>query len=695
MKIYKKLIFAIALITLVMNIGYSQEDRIDQLRLKLESIEVDTPGLNERADINVSNILLPDFLRILTNAHEVNINISSDINTITFSNNFSNASVSEILIFLCKEFELDIDFMGNILSIHKLVPDIIPYQRKEIPIVYNQQHDLLSVNLDKDTLSIVFKDITDKSGRNLVFAPGLGNQLLTSYIQNMPFETAIENIAFGNNLIATKTRDNYYLFESSTSSTQNTPQGVTQKRPYRNRRSNFYFKINDTLNKTLDVDFENTSISSIVYDISQQLNLNTFTAAPIDAAGVTTVKADNISVDLLFDKILENTEFTFKKEGSIYFFGKRDQASLRSTEIIPLRFRSIEILSGQTPSSAKKRTGSLYTNTNYYGGSNYNNGSNGRNQNGNRQPVNTNGSNFQNYDTKAEALISILPDEIKNNLDIQTDIELNSFIVSGPDQDIEKFREFIKYIDKPIPNVNIEVMFVEVNKSATIETGITWGIGEQAAQTKGTLGPAINMTLGAGTINNIINAGTFGSLNLGNVVPEFYVNIKAMEANGDIKVRSTPKISALSGHMANFSIGETTYYAVTERNIYGSQNPQTSEITNYFPIDAETAINIKPIVTADGSITMEINVVQSTFNGIKIDENAPPGINSREFTSIVRVQDQNLIVLGGLERVTKSDSGNGVPILSRIPIIKWLFSSRKREDTKKKLVVFIKPTIIY
>jgi type IV pilus assembly protein PilQ len=54
-----------------------------------------------------------------------------------------------------------------------------------------------------------------------------------------------------------------------------------------------------------------------------------------------------------------------------------------------------------------------------------------------------------------------------------------------------------------------------------------------------------------------------------------------------------------------------------------------------------------------------------------------------------------LIVLGGLEESVKNDSGTGVPILSRIPIIKWFFSSRTREDSKKKLTVLIKPTVIY
>jgi type IV pilus assembly protein PilQ len=203
------------------------------------------------------------------------------------------------------------------------------------------------------------------------------------------------------------------------------------------------------------------------------------------------------------------------------------------------------------------------------------------------------------------------------------------------------------------------------------------------------------MNVGASTINKVIGGFSgFGTFNLGQVVPNFYIQLKAMETNGMIKIRSSPKLSTLNGHRANLSVGETTYYAVTEKNIYGSQNPQTSEITNYFPVEAEFSLNIKPLVSGDGQITLDINVVQSTFNGIKVAEEAPPGMNSREFNSIIRVKDKDLVILGGLEKQIKNDSGTGVPILSRIPVIKWFFSSREREDSKNKLTILIKPTVI-
>lgn len=685
-----------ALISIQLN---AQDHRLAQLKLQLENISVDSPGLNEKADINVSNVLLGDFLRTVANAHKINLNISPDLNNIIITNNFSNSSVSDVLLFVCKEFNLTIDFIGNILSVKKIEPPKKIFQRRDIPISYNAADNLFSIDLQLDTLHIAFKEITNKTNKNLVFEPGIEYTKLSVYIKDMPFESALDKIAFSNNLLVTKTSDNYYLFEKNDPNTT-TLSGNIDKRKNRSQKTNhpnYNYKIRDSIKYQLDVDFENVEIATVIRDIGADLNLNMFTSTPLKDAGLVTVKANNISFDLLLDKLFENTEFTYKKKDLIYYFGNRNQPTLRNTVIIPLMHRSIEIMNNQE----NRQRNSSRSNYNSNSSNNLTNNAISQNNfsgnNNNRENINTNSSNaFSPYANKTEALVNILPAEIIKDLDVKIDIELNSFIVSGPSQNIKKFEEFINYIDKPIPVITIEVMILEINKSSTVETGINWGIGENPSKTKGTAFPGIDMTIGSNEINKIISKNNgFGSFNLGKVIPEFYMNIKAMEANGDVKVRSTPKLSTLNGHRSSLAIGETTYYVVTNQNYYGSQIPQASEIKNFQPIDAQLAIDLKPLVSGDGQITMEINVIQSSFNNERISAEAPPGINSREFTSIVRVKDQELVVLGGLEEKVKNDSGTGVPFITRIPVLKWFFSQRKREDTKKKLVIIIKPTVIY
>ncbi|WP_373282968.1 type II secretion system protein GspD, partial [Aquaticitalea lipolytica] len=386
-------------------------------------------------------------------------------------------------------------------------------------------------------------------------------------------------------------------------------------------------------------------------------------------------------------------KFVFKKDGTLYFFGTEKQLSVRKVEVIPLQFRSIELLSDpQGSSTISSRNFNFQSNSNY--SNQYDNFNTNRNQNSSNQFSNqSNLSRTSNSEIKS--ILDLIPSEIQASLDIKVDYELNSFYAIGASTEIERFKAFVKNIDKPVPVVLIEVMIIEVSKNNTIETGVSWGIGDNPSKTKGGIFPETNLTLGSQTINNIIGGfNDFAGFNIGKVVPNFFATIKAMEANGDLKIRSTPKLATLNGHRATFSNGQTSYYAVTQRNIYGTDNPQTTEFTNYYPIDVELGLTIKPSVSSDGQVLLDIFVIQSSF-GQRIAEDAPPDINSRTFTSIIRMQDQDIAILGGLEEQYKNNSGSGVPFLARIPVIKWLFSKRKREASKSKLTVLIKPTIIY
>ncbi|AIG31025.1 general secretion pathway protein GspD [Flavobacterium psychrophilum] len=713
------------LLLFIFQISFSQDIRIQQIKNNIEAINTESLGLNEKVNINIKEASLSSFLLAVSEVHKVNISVAPSLAQISIVNNFTDVTVADLLVFLCKEYNLTIDFTGNILSIKPYEKPIEKAIIKTIDVQYDGANDLVSFDLKEDKLYDAFKKIMNESGKNLVFAPGLENQLLTAYIKNMPFDAALNKLAYANNLSLTKSRDNFYLFDtlegnySLENSSEKNNTTVRQNKPQRSRKSNFFFNVIDAENKLLEVDFENTPIASIVYDIGHELGIDMFISSPLESAGNATFKAKNISFDNLLVKLFESKmdsktvannssqpqqfsndtssnsagdSYTFMKNGSIYYFGTKNQLVVRNVKVIPLMHRSIELLGN--PTSEGRSSGRLNnSNTNNYTN---NSSDNKSNSNTNNYQSQGNDSSSGKDNASSQSILSIVPAEITKDLDIKVDKELNSFVVNGPAANIDRFESFIKYIDKAVPVILIEVMLLEVSKSATIETGFSAGIGDKPVTTKGTVFPNSDIVLGAQTINKIINSfDGFGSLNIGSVVPNFNLSLKAMESNGNLKIRSAPRLSTLNGHKAYLSIGETTYYVVTNQNFYGSQIPQTSEVKNYQPIDAELSVTIMPLVSGDGQITMDIKVIQSSFNGQKVDKNAPPGINSREFTSIIRVKDQDLIVLGGLEEKVKNDSGSGVPILARIPIIKWLFSSRKREDSNKKLTVLIKPTVIY
>ncbi len=691
--------------------GQQKDNRILLLASKLDSLGAKIPALYETIDFNVSDVELPVLLNTIAQKKKINISINSDLSIYRVTDNFSNVSVKDILLHLCSKHSLSVSSVGNIISIRKYQEKEVKVKR-EIPVEYNKEKDLFSIDLKNDSLSVALRRITDVTGENMLFDVGSRDPKITAFIKNKPLEGAIDKIAFTNNLNVTKTKDGYFLFQTIDIPQGNGTNGSQNRNSRVYRDSGLSFKILDSINKIIEVDFDNIDVGEIIKEVGYQLNIDMYTDTALTGISKKSFKAKEITYDNLLTKILEGTKLRFKKEDNIYYFSTKDKESIKNYVTIPLIHRSIEIMS--TPTSNRNnfdsfsggnvggnfgtigafgnQGNSINGNSSFVGGTRSQN----FNTNRRRQINSGNQGAFNNYNNQTEALLSLIPKSLIKDLEVNIDTELNSFIVAGESQAVERFRTFVKKIDKPVPLIFIEVMILEVSKTSTVNTGVELGLGDAPVSDSGKLFPSSEVTLGAKTLNRIIGGfNGFGSLNVGRVVPNFYAKIQAMESNGNIKIRSQPKLSTLNGHEAVLSNGEREYYAVVRRDIIGTQNPQTTEIRNYVPIDADLSISIKPMVAGDNQITLSINVLQSSFNeGSRIDAEAPPGLNSREFTSIIRVKNQDVVILGGLEENLKNDSGSGVPFLARIPIIKWFFSKKTRIDSKKKLSVIIKPTII-
>ena len=686
----KKIVLSLAmLLFLTININaQNTPERIKKLEIQLDSLSASVPGLSKPVDFSINATELNTFIRAIAASNGVNVSLDANLKNIIVSQSFSDATVKNVLLNLCKEYSLTIEVLGNILAIKKYHA---PFVSRDIPVFYNADKDLFSADLQQDSLSAATRKITQVTGKNVVFSVGLGNQQVSAFIKDMPFDAAIHKIALVNQLMITKTKDNFYLFEKL-------PANGIVRRNGRIRKGNFHFKVKDTINQILEVDFVDTPIEAVISDIAYDLKVNMATSKPLRNIGKATIKSDNITFNDLLNNLLEDTKFTYKLEDNMYFFGESKLASVVDVEVIQLMNRAIESMM-QPIESTDGFSNDPLPNTFSADGSYTSNFNQNRNRNfstGNNNTARRNNNQKQfRFNSDEEVLSRIFPEGVTDSLKIKVDLEQNSFIVRGAAQRIEKFKKFVKKIDREIPLVMIEVMIIEVNKSSSVSAGIELGIGDKPTTDGGTLFSGTNVTLGANSINRIIQGlGGAESLNIGRVVPNFYAKIHAMETNGDLKIKSTPRLTALNGHVASMSNGQRTYYTQTLVNTFGTQNPQTSEFTNYIPIDANLSIKIRPIVSGDGKITLSIDVMQSSFSSEPTDEGAPPNIDTRRFNSTLKVRDKDVVVLGGLEVNSKSNSGSGVPFLARIPVIKWLFSKRVRTASNAKLSVLIRPTVV-
>jgi type IV pilus assembly protein PilQ len=456
------------LLLLCLNFSFAQNDnqRIETIKNQLTLLANDNAGLTEnlKTEVSVTNITLYNFLLALAEVHKLNINVSQQLNQTSISPKFPNVIVTDLLVFLCKEYSLTIEFTGNILSIKPYIEKLEEPKKREIPISYTPSNNLISLDIKGDKLYDVFRHIMDETGKNLVFSPDIQNKDLTVYIKDTPFDVAMNKLAYSNLLYVEQTKDGFFKFEddsASSISTQNNPNSnqttSTVQRPARRRSSNFFFKIKDKELQLLEVDFKNTSIEAVINDIGDELDIDVFTATPLSDAGIASFKAKSISFDQLLVKLFEsqsnavvieqgnaqqrsqpnqssnpNTNFTFKKENNIYYFGTENQLSVRSVEIVHLLHRSIDLLTDPSGVGNSRSAGrnNFNNNTNFNSGS-FNNTQTQRSNNNNGNNQFDRNNNFSSGDQSQDFIDTLVPDELSSSLAIKVDKELNSFYVVG------------------------------------------------------------------------------------------------------------------------------------------------------------------------------------------------------------------------------------------------------------------------
>jgi type IV pilus assembly protein PilQ len=110
-------------------------------------------------------------------------------------------------------------------------------------------------------------------------------------------------------------------------------------------------------------------------------------------------------------------------------------------------------------------------------------------------------------------------------------------------------------------------------------------------------------------------------------------------------------------------------------------------------IDATLNLTVTPHITPNGSVIMKIKATKTAIGDFRSRLGAP-SISKREATTEVMVQDGETTVIGGIFENTKSESETGVPWLSKIPGLSWLFKRQSVSDQTRELLIFITPTIV-
>ena len=278
---------------------------------------------------------------------------------------------------------------------------------------------------------------------------------------------------------------------------------------------------------------------------------------------------------------------------------------------------------------------------------------------------------------------------------VSSDERTNNLIIRDIVSIIDQVVALVEKLDTPTPQVTIEARIVQVRPTFNRNLGIQWGGGYTrygsdnilrlqginpagAAPALGVFAPDFAVNLPAPDAVGGVGV-SFGRL-LGSPV-SLDLRLSAGESQGLTKIVSTPKVTVLDNQTAKIEQGESIPFQTI--------SDQGTQTTFH---DANLSLEVTPHITGDGKVSMKIKVAKNLPGESR--SAAGPSILRREANTNVLLNDGETTVIGGIFERTKVDSTQGIPFLSRIPILGYLFKNSNKRDDTEELLVFITPRIV-
>ena len=177
-------------------------------------------------------------------------------------------------------------------------------------------------------------------------------------------------------------------------------------------------------------------------------------------------------------------------------------------------------------------------------------------------------------------------------------------------------------------------------------------------------------------------AANSGGIKFGFVDDNITGFIKALETTGETDILASPRLLVLNKQRAELQLGDRLGFRTLTQN-------QTSTIQKVEFMNVGTQLFIRPFISSDGMVRMEIHPERS--EGEIIDD--IPQTRTSQLTTNVMVPDGSTIVIGGLMETIDSSQTRGIPGLSRLPWLGALFRDRAKQSSKKELIVLLTPRI--
>ncbi len=278
---------------------------------------------------------------------------------------------------------------------------------------------------------------------------------------------------------------------------------------------------------------------------------------------------------------------------------------------------------------------------------------------------------------------------------VVADNESNSIIVHATREDMNKATNLIDQLDRPRPQVRIEVRVVEATRDMARQLGMQWGgqvsrldqgrVYRAGAAGAGAAGfvsdfPAIGLAPGEGFTLGLLTE----RIGMGELLN---LQLTALQQQGKVRIQSSPVVTTLDNETATIESGEERAYRTTS----GTGNERDVQVEWK---EAKLSLEVTPHVVDGRKLRVRIIAAKDSFDESKPQTGGEFPVSTKRAQTTVLLADGETTMIGGLSLESDGSSMRGVPFLMRIPLLGNLFRNRSRTRRFDETIIFITPTIL-
>ena len=272
---------------------------------------------------------------------------------------------------------------------------------------------------------------------------------------------------------------------------------------------------------------------------------------------------------------------------------------------------------------------------------------------------------------------------------ITSDLESRRLIVVTDDETNENIKTIIASLDKPKPQVLINVVFLQVTHDKGLDLGAEASFEGRLAVKNNPEGNALTKFGVAGALTDPTSYGAFYKILGGNV----NATIHALSSVNKTEILSRPSILTRSSQQATILVGQSIPLITNSR--VSDTNNTTINTVSYQ--DVGIILRVTPFITQAGLVEMivspEISSLSATTVPISTGVNSPV-IDKRSADTVVVTPSDQTVVIGGLISTKVIDQENKVPILGDIPLLGYAFKRNIKKNQKTELLIFLTPHVV-